>query len=97
MDITYTLRGIVFEWDSQKAATNLRKHGIGFELACEVFFDPFVRYVDEELIGEELREKAIGLTANWSMLYVVYVIRRDRIRIISARTVTKPERDFYEN
>lgn len=64
MDITYTLRGIVFEWDSQKAATNLRKHGIGFKLACEVFFDPFVRYVDEELIGEELREKAIGLTAN---------------------------------
>jgi len=42
MDVKYALHGINFEWDSKKAAANLRKHTISFEFACEVFFDPFV-------------------------------------------------------
>jgi hypothetical protein len=42
MKVKYSLHNIAFEWDSQKAAANLRKHGTTFELACEVFFDPFV-------------------------------------------------------
>ncbi len=41
MNITYTLHNIQFEWDSQKASSNLQKHGITFETACEVFHDPF--------------------------------------------------------
>jgi uncharacterized DUF497 family protein len=54
MDVRYTLHNIVFEWDSRKANTNLRKHGISFELACEAFFDPFVYYLEEEATNEEL-------------------------------------------
>ncbi|MEW5941472.1 MAG: BrnT family toxin, partial [Chloroflexota bacterium] len=42
MNIQYTLYEILFEWDSQKAIANLRKHGISFEQACEAFFDPFL-------------------------------------------------------
>ncbi len=97
MKVQYTLQNVVFEWDSRKAATNLRKHKVRFELACEAFFDPFVCYLDEEIVGNELRERFIGLTTAWLLLYVVYIMRGDVIRIISARMVTKAEREKYEN
>jgi hypothetical protein len=91
------LQNVTFEWDSQKAATNIRKHKVKFELACEAFFDPFVCYLDEEIVGTELRERLVGLTTTWLMLYIVYVMRSDVIRIISARTATREEREMYEN
>lgn len=97
MKIQYTLQNVAFEWDSQKAATNFRKHNVRFELACEAFFDPFVCYLDEEIVGSELRERLVGLTTTWLLLLVVYVICGDVIRIISARLVTKAEREIYEN
>ena len=50
MNVKYTLHNVVFEWDSLKAAINLRKHNIRFELACEAFFDPFVCYPDDDII-----------------------------------------------
>ncbi len=71
--------------------TNLLKHKISFEKACEIFFDPF------DYINAEERERIIGLTFDWRLLYVAYVWRNDTIRIISARTVTLPERKQYEN
>ena len=97
MNVKYTLHNIVFEWDSEKAAVNLRKHNVTFELACEAFFDPFVCYLDEEIVGTELREKIVGLTTTWLLLYIVYVMRDDLIRIVSARLVTNAEREVYEN
>jgi len=93
----YTFHDVTFEWDSKKAAVNLRKHHVTFELACESFFDPFVCYLDEEIVGSELRERIVGLTTTWLLLYIVYVMRDESIRIISARTVTKAEREIYEN
>ena len=97
MKVQYTLQDIAFEWDSQKAATNFRKHKVRFELACESFFDPFVCYLDEQIVGSELRERLVGLTTTWLLLLVVYVMRGDVIRIVSARMVTKAEREVYEN
>lgn len=97
MGVTYKLQGQVFEWDAVKAASNLRKHNISFEQACEVFFDPFVRLVDAGDSGEA-REAAIGLTEDWSMLFVVHVVRdADTIRIVSARPATPSERRDYED
>lgn len=97
MNVSYTLHNIVFEWDSKKAVANFRKHKIKFELACEAFFDPFVCYLDEEIVGSELRERLVGLTTTWLLLYIVYSMRGNVIRIISARLVTKEEREEYEN
>ena len=97
MNVKYALHNIVFEWDSEKAAVNLRKHNVTFELACEAFFDPFVCYLDEEIVGTELRGKIVGLTTSWLLLYIVYVMRDDVIRIVSARLVTNAEREVYEN
>jgi uncharacterized DUF497 family protein len=99
MYVTYALQDILFEWDSQKAASNLDKHGISFESACQVFFDPFLFVMDaeEEYVGGELREKVVGITVDWRLLYVVYVMREDRIRLVSARYATSVERKEYEN
>ena len=96
MNVKYTLHNVAFEWDSQKAATNLRKHKVAFELACESFFDPFICYLDDEIVGSELRERVVG-TTTWLLLYIVYVMRDDIIRIVSARLVTNAEREIYEN
>jgi len=97
MTVSYLLNGIQFEWDSRKASTNLRNHGINFETTCEVFFDSLVRVVNIENYAGELRESVIGMTANWRLLYVVYTQRGKVLRIISARPVTNPERKNYEN
>jgi len=97
MKVRYSLHNIAFEWDSRKAVSNFRKHEVSFELACEAFFDPFVYYLEDEIIGDELRETIIGLTTTWQLLCVVYAMRDDVIRIISARLVTKAERETYEN
>ncbi len=97
MNVRYTLHGIIFEWDSKKASTNLQDHNISFETASEVFHDPFVQVVDEEIVDDEEREAVIGMTVDWRMLYVVYVIREEVVRIISARFVTKAERKSYED
>ena len=97
MDVQITLHRITFEWDSDKAATNVRKHNVSFEMTCEAFFDPFLRYLEDETINGELREVIIGMSENWRLLYVVYVLREDTIRIISARQVTHSEKRWYEN
>jgi uncharacterized DUF497 family protein len=73
VDVAYTLHEIRFEWDRRKAETNLRKHTVPFEAACEVFFDPFIRVADAGVIKGERRQAVIGMTVNWRLLYVVYV------------------------
>jgi len=97
MDIEHSYQGILFEWDGDKAAANLGKHGISFEAACEAFFDPFVFVSDEEYVGDETRDTIIGMTQRWKVLCVVYTVRiGDRFRIISAREATPTERQDYE-
>ena len=96
-DITHVLDEILFEWNSRKATANLMKHGLSLETACEAFFDPFLFVVDEEeYVAGELREKVIGMLPDWRLIYVVYVMREDRIRLISAREATAAERMLYE-
>ena len=97
MNISYTLQDISFEWDEAKAAANFSKHKVSFETACEVFFDPFLQSKVAEFIDEEWREVVIGATENLRLFYVAYTLRDDKFRIVSARNVTKKERNDYEN
>ena len=97
MIISYTLHDVHFEWDREKAASNLAKHGVSFETACEAFFDPFVSKVEEQVVEGEVREVIIGLTTQWQLLAVVHTVRRPAIfRIIPARRATRFERNSYE-
>jgi uncharacterized DUF497 family protein len=97
MDLLFLYGGQQFVWDPGKASINLDKHGIAFEKACQVFLDPFVRLEDASDHGEP-RGAAIGLTEDWSMLFVVHLWREnDSIRIVSARLATAQERGSYED
>jgi uncharacterized DUF497 family protein len=84
-----------FEWDEAKAAENYAKHGVSFEMATEVFKDPFAveRLDDREDYGED-RFILVG-TAEGVLLTVVHTERNSCIRIISARRATKYEQDDY--
>ena len=97
MDVFYTLNGISFVWNEDKAKINALKHdGIVFQQAAEVFFDPFLVVVDASRNDED-RDAVIGFDQNWKLLFVVYIEREDEvIRIISARKATLQEREVYE-
>lgn len=97
MNVSYTPHEITFESDERKSKTNLRKHKVSFERACEAFFDPILRVVDAGVDEGEVREAVIGMTVNWRSLYVIYVERGEAIRILSARPAMKAERHFYED
>ena len=96
-DAVLDLNGIRFVWNRDKAESNLRQHGVSFEDACEVFFDPFVQLLRSEMIDGEEREATIGMTEEWRLLVVVYTFRAEAIRIISARPATSAERTAYED
>jgi uncharacterized protein len=82
VDTGLELRGQTFEWDSEKAAINLRKHNVTFQEACEVFFDPFFCLVDATA-EDEARDAAIGYTERSRLLFIVHVVRQEQtIRII---------------
>ena len=84
-----------FEWDDDKAASNLRAHKVSFEMAREAFADAF--YVAREDRREpygEARYNLIGMAAG-RLLHVTYTLRRERIRIISARPAEPRERRRY--
>jgi uncharacterized protein len=87
-----------FEWDPDKAESNLQKHGVSFAEAATVFFDPFSITVPDPLHSvEENRFVITGLSYQQRHLVVVHSDRGDRIRIISARLATPSERKKYES
>ena len=97
MDVHVLYRGQRFVWNAEKAAANESKHGVRFETACEVFFDPLVR-LEEAGAEDEARDAAVGFTEDWRLLFVVHLIREDdTIRIVSARPATAQERRAYED
>lgn len=84
------------EWDAEKAARNLKKHGVTFEDAVLVFHDTqrLEIYDNREGYGED-RWAIIGY-ADLVLLFVVYTVRHeDTIRIISARKANEQERKKY--
>jgi uncharacterized DUF497 family protein len=87
-----------FEWDENKAAKNLKKHGIGFADAIEVFDDfNAVDSPDESHSENEIRFNIIGLCGK-NLIFVVFTeVGFDAIRLISARRTTKFEEKIYVN
>ena len=86
-----------FEWDEAKAAANLAKHAVSFEEAKTVFDDPvYVDFYDPDHSQDENRYIMIGQSGQGRLLLVSYTERDDIIRLISAREVTRGEREAYE-
>lgn len=86
-----------FEWDDDKAASNLEKHGVSFEEATTVFRDPFALIFDDEVHSiEEQREIIIGHSTRNRLLLVCFTERGDKLRLFSARPATRKEHQDYE-
>jgi uncharacterized protein len=84
-----------FEWNDDKAAQNLRDHGVTFEMARDAFRDAFaVEWVDVRQDAREERFCMLGMVEN-RLLFVSYTLRGDGIRIISARKAEPHERRRY--
>ncbi len=87
-----------FEWNADKAAANLKKHGVSFEEAATVFADEFAFIVpDEEHSDDESRGILIGYSERNRLLFIAFVQRAPHlIRIISARKANAQEHQDYE-
>lgn len=86
-----------FEWDEQKATSNLLKHGIDFDNAVGVFNDPMaLTYPDPDHSLGEIRLLTFGYSKDGKLLAVIHTERGQNIRIVSARKVTRHERTTYE-
>ena len=87
-----------FEWDDQKAASNLSKYGVSFDEAVSVFGDGrALTFSDTDHRELEDRSRTYGISSKSRLLVVVHTERRNGIRIISAGKATRYEKSIYEN
>jgi len=92
------MSNIKFDWDSRKAATNEKKHGISFEEARTVFFDENAKLIDDpDHSDDEDRFVLLGLSSSLKVVLVCHCYREQGnvIRIISARKATTHESKQY--
>ncbi|MFA4845981.1 MAG: BrnT family toxin [Patescibacteria group bacterium] len=88
---------IVFEWDDGNREKNYQKHNVTIEECEAVFFNKPLTIFDDLLHSKnEERWYAMGRTKSGRCLAVVFTMRKNRIRIISARDMDKHERNLYE-
>ena len=86
-----------FIWDRDKAAANLRKHGVDFEEAATAFGDPLsITIPDPDHSAGEERWLLVGYSSAGRLLVVAHTERGDEIRLINARSATRRERETYE-
>ena len=86
-----------FEWDPKKAAKNLREHRVSFNEAATVFGDPLgTTAPDPDHSMAEDRYITVGMSNRRHLVMVAHTERGERIRIISARELTRTEREAYE-
>jgi uncharacterized DUF497 family protein len=89
--------GPTFEWDPAKAAANLTQHGVSFDEAATVFQDPLAKIHDDpDHSATERRDIIVGHSVQGQLLVVSFTYRGSKIRLISARPVTRHERHDYE-
>ena len=85
-----------YEWDPEKAASNLAKHGVDFADAVGVLEDEWALTIRDEYVEGEQRSVTMGTDFLERVLVVVYAYRRERVRLISARAATRGEKRAYE-
>jgi uncharacterized protein len=88
---------IGFEWDISNETKNWKKHAVTKWECEQVFFNkPLLIYEDKKHSQKENRAYVLGQTDQGRKLFIVFTIRNRRLRIISARSMSKKERAFYE-
>ena len=92
---------IKFEWDIKKAASNLKKHRVSFEIAARVFADPFAMVVQDHIENGELRWQTLAMVEGFLILLIAHAVKNDdagmeTVCIISARRADAKERKRCE-
>jgi hypothetical protein len=86
-----------FEWDAGNIEKNWLKHNVHWQECEELFLDRSLKVIkDTKHSKAESRYGALGKTENDRLLYIVFIVRNKKIRIISARDMTNKERRTYE-
>jgi len=86
-----------FEWDSEKARRNLRKHSVSFQEGMMVFNDTFaISFYDDAHSKHEQRFLTLGLSDQGRVLVISHTMVGEKVRLISARKATRRERELYE-
>lgn len=89
---------IGFEWNDGNLSKNWDKHKVSTSECEQIFFNvPLLIYDDEKHSNEEKRVYALGKTDAERLLFVVFTVINNLIRVISARDMSKNERKIYEN
>jgi len=96
MHIVHTVVIVRFQFDPAKAASNLKKHGVSFADAEGVLYDPLAIHLLSPDSESEERFIAVGMDTTGRILVVVYTLRGEEIRLISARRATPSEVKEYE-
>ncbi|HEV8262342.1 MAG TPA: BrnT family toxin [Burkholderiales bacterium] len=91
----HTILDVSPEWDPDKAASNLRKHGVDFADAVGVLEDPRAVTIPDDAADEE-RYVTVGMDLLGRVLVVCWTWRNDDVRLISARKADAHERHAYE-
>ena len=92
---SFELAGVRFEWDPGKGAANVAKHDIDFATAARAFSEPMLRRPDDRRDYGEERWIALAMI-DGIVIVIVYTVRSERIRIISARKANRNEKKTYE-
>lgn len=88
---------VAFDWDSGNIDKNFKKHGVTSKEAEEVFTNkPLLVSQDFKHSLKESRFQALGITSKKRLLFISFTIRKDKVRIISARDMNKNEEVIYE-
>ena len=87
-----------FEFDPDKAISNLRKHGVSFEEGMTVFRDPLALTINDPVHSEgEFRFLTIGMSDRYRLVVISHTERDEKVRLISVRLSTLQERKEYES
>ncbi len=87
---------LTFEWDKGNKDKNFLKHRVTNQEAEEIFFDPSKKILKNDCYEAEERYLLIGMTKKERLLFIVFTLRGEKIRVISARDLNKKERFLYE-
>jgi uncharacterized DUF497 family protein len=92
------LNAVGFDWDQENLLKNWEKHQVAFWECEEVFFNqPLLLADDFKHSDEEQRFYALGKTDAERMLFLAFTVRRRKLRVISARDMSRKERREYND
>jgi len=93
MDIFESAEG--FDWDDHNIEKIIRKHGVTPGECEEALLGELIVYFDDKHSQNEIRYIALGETFSGKLLFIVLTIRKNKVRIISARPMSRKEREVY--